>query len=219
MKKYMKGINHIQSTLYAILSSFGLLSGVNLLFHPSKKVLISVGILSFIALYILYIVFSKTAKKKVVIANLKKAIPLILKLSESFFPPNYKFRANVFMQDKDKKLRIKHQLNMDGHDDQSIVLAENVGVTGSVWHSKSQQFCDVKLSKSEGAGAWGIPKEEMIKVDPHMTWIISTPILDEDNNVFAVLNFDSTEDIDYNFIDDIKKRARQLTCALAAILP
>lgn len=219
MKKYVKGLDYLQSFLYAILSSFGILSGVNLLFHPSVRILIPVGILLFFILFFLYIIFSVKSKKKVIIATLEQAIYSVLKLSESFFSSRYKFRANVFMKDKDKKLRIKYHLNMNGHDDLSIVLPENVGVTGSAWHSRRQRFCDVKRSRSKGAGAWGIPQEELAKIDPEMTWIISTPILDEDRNVIAVLNFDSTARINSNFINKIRRKARLVASALATILP
>lgn len=188
------------------------------LFSPKKLALISKIIILFIVVILFafnqafqYEKLSQQVKKELINSKLETVNQF------NHFVPGQKLRSNIFFfNEKKRKYYIKYQYNMDEDRDKNIEIPENLGCTGEAWRTKVQVFGTKDMIFA--GGPFRIPEEELVKVSKDLEWVCSTPILDDNGNVIAVMNFDGNRKLIPEQIDQIKSHCRKISAELKDIL-
>jgi hypothetical protein len=137
------------------------------------------------------------------------------------FDPKQRLRSNILFvcYDSDKnvgKYRIRYSYKMDVFSDKLIEIPINMGCTGEAWRTKNQIWGDKKIIFS--SSPFRIPDEELEKVPKDLEWVCSTPIVDRNGNVAAVLNFDGNRSLGNKQKDEIKKHCQKIAEDLKDII-
>ena len=149
----------------------------------------------------------------------EKLIRSVLKSIEQFnqLIPGHRLRSNIFFFNKKKRIYfIEQQWNMNGFDDKSIEIPENLGCTGEAWRTKNQVFgTKTRIFES---GDFRIPLEQLRKVPKDLEWICSTPIFNDNREVIAVMNFDGNKELNQSQMEQIKDHCQKTSLELKEIL-
>lgn len=141
---------------------------------------------------------------KLIANEIKRLLSTAQEFSSKF---GQRIRSNIFFSKKRNKKTyyyIKHYYNMETFNDKNIEIPENMGCTGEAWRTKSQVWGDKEMIFSRGR--LRIPDEQLEKVPEDLQWVCSTPIVDKNGNVIAVMNFDGNGDLTPMQVEEIKTR-------------
>lgn len=172
-----------------------------------------------IAMMILYSINEKYKNGEWSKIPREKYITNILSSIEQFrgYNPEQRLRSNIFFYNKKKeKYYVKYHFNMEKHSDKNIEIPKNLGCTGEAWRTKNQIWGDkdqIFLS-----GPYKIAEEEYRKVSKDLQWICSTPIIDENKDVIAVMNFDGNQMVSDDQKKEVRKRCQEMAEELKGII-
>lgn len=177
-----------------------------------RKVLISIFFLVIYSFNQLFL-YKKTSEriKGKLVGGILKSVDLF-----KSFDQNQRLRSNIFFLKKRKGIYyIKYSHNMSAYGDKNIEIRENMGCTGEAWRTKRQIFGD--QNKIYQNGKYRIEDVQLKKVPKDLRWICATPILNDNRDVIAVLNFDGDKDLTPDQITEIKRHCQRLSEELKEI--
>lgn len=120
-----------------------------------------------------------------------------------------RLRSNIFCLNRKKdKYCIRYSYNMNGYNDKNILIPVNMGCTGEAWRDRRQVWG--KRDKIFKSGDFRIPAEELNKVPEDIQWICSTPIVDNNGEMIAVMNFDGNREMSQTEEELIKKHCEKI---------
>lgn len=116
-------------------------------------------------------------------------------------------RANIMMPSKGERLNVTYSWNMENYQDRNFFLEIGKGCAGVAWENAGKTPASLRAIPTVEpdlvrAGQYGMTPGQK-KMTEHLKWIISTPILrNDDASLVGVFNLDGVENLPTEFFDN-----------------